>query len=128
MILHIRVGNAVTVQNVAVAVGFIQLDRTVEGKAHNGAAESLLAIEIGISDLVLVPSVHLCELQGIKTLIKNTAERLGIGLAAFGGGKTVIFEHHTAFKRHNTHAFIFFRRHCNTSFCSDVLTLPCFAT
>ncbi len=41
------------------------------------------------------------------------------GLAAFGGGKTVIFEHHTAFKGHNAHAFIFFRRHCNTSFCCD---------
>ena len=128
MIPHIPIGDAVTVQNVAVAVGFIQLDRTVEGKAHNGAAESLLAVEIGISDLVLVPSVHLCELQGIKTLIENTPERLGIGLAVFCGGKSVIFEHHTAFKGHNAHAFIFFRRHYNTSFCSDVLTLPCFAT
>ena len=63
MILHIRVGNAVTVQNVAVAVGFIQLDRTVEGKAHNGAAKSLLAVEIRISKLAFVPVVHLCELQ-----------------------------------------------------------------
>ena len=128
VILHIRVGNAVTVQNVAVAVGFIQLDRAVEGKAHNGAAESLLAVEIRVSKLAFVPIVHLCELQGVKALIENTPERLGIGLAVFGGGKSVIFEHYTAFKGHNAHAFIFFRRHCNTSFCSDVLTLPCFAT
>ena len=128
VIPHIRVGNAVTVQNVAVAVGFIQLDRTVEGKAHNGAAESLLAVEIRVSKLAFVPIVHICELQGVKALIENAPECLGIGLAVFGGGKSFIFEHHTAFKGHNAHAFIFFRRHCNTSFCSDVLTLPCFAT
>ena len=128
MIPHIRVGDAVTVQNVAVAVGLIQLDRAVEGKAHNSAAESLLAVEIRVSKLAFVPVVHLSKLQGVKTLIENTPERLGIGLAVFGGGKTVIFEHHAAFERHNAQAFIFFRRHCNTSFCSDVLTLPCFAT
>ena len=128
MIPHIRVGNAVTVQNVAVAVGFIQLDRTVEGKAHNGAAESLLAVKIRVIKLAFVPIVHLSKLQGVKALIENAPERLGIGLAAFGGGKSVIFEHHAAFKGHNAHAFVFFRRHCNTSFCSDVLTLPCFAT
>ena len=128
MILHIRVGNAVTVQNVAVAVGFIQLDRTVEGKAHNGAAESLLAVEIRVSKLAFVPIIHLCELQCVKALIENASERLWVGLAIFCGGKSFIFEHHAAFERHNAHAFIFFRRHCNTSFCSDVLTLPCFAT
>ena len=128
VIPHIRVGDAVTVQNVAVAVGFIQLDRTVEGKAHNGAAESLLAVEIRVSKLAFVPIIHICELQGVKALIENASERLGIGLAVFGGGKSVIFEHYAAFKGHNAQAFIFFRRHCNTSFCSDVLTLPCFAT
>ena len=68
VILHIRVGDAVTVQNVAVAVGFIQLDRAVEGKAHNGAAESFFAFKIGITHLILVPSVHLCELQGRECL------------------------------------------------------------
>lgn len=100
MIPHICVGDAVTVQNVAVAVGFIQLDRAVEGKAHNGAAESLLAVEIRVSKLAFVPIVHLCELQGVKALIENASERLGIGLAVFGGGKSVIFEHRAAFKGH----------------------------
>ena len=39
VVFHIRVGHAVTVQNVAVAVGLVQLDGAVEGKVHNGAAE-----------------------------------------------------------------------------------------
>ena len=62
MVFHILVGDLVSVQNIAVAVGLVQLDCAVEGKVHNGAAEAFLTIEIGISDLVLVPSVHLCEL------------------------------------------------------------------
>ena len=62
MVFHILVGNVISIENVAVAVGLVDLDGPVEGKVHNGAAESLLAIEIGMSNLVLVPSVHLCEL------------------------------------------------------------------
>ena len=62
MVFHILVGNLISVENVAVAVGLVHLDCTVEGKVRNGAAKSLLTIEIGISDLVLMPTVHLCEL------------------------------------------------------------------
>ena len=62
MVFHILVGDRISIENVAVAIGFVDLYSSVEGKVHNGAAESLLAVEIGISDLVLVPSVHLCEL------------------------------------------------------------------
>ena len=91
VVFHILVGNLISIKNVAIAVGFIDLDGSVEGKVHNGTAESLLAIEIGISDLVLVPSVHLCELQGIKTLVENASKGLGIGLAVLRGREALIF-------------------------------------
>ena len=47
-VFHILVSNLISVENVSIAVGLVHLDRAVEGKVHNGATESLLAIEIGI--------------------------------------------------------------------------------
>lgn len=127
MILQILVGHGVSVQNVAIAVGFVDLDGSVEGKVYNGATESLLAIEIGISDFILVPSVHLRELQGIKALVENASEGLGIGLAILDGSEPFIFLQHATFKRHDAHAFVSFRRHRNTSFFCDAFILPYFA-
>ena len=128
MVFHILVGNLISVENVAVAVGLVHLDSAVEGKVHNGAAEAFLAVEIGISDLVLMPIVHLRELQGIKTLVENASEGLGIGLTILGGSKALVFIQHAAFKRHDAHALASFRRHRNTSFFCDASILPFFAT
>lgn len=128
VILHILVGNSISVQNIAVAIGLKHLDGSVEGEVYNGAAESLLAIEIGISDLALVLIVHLCELQGIKTLVENASEGLGIGLAILGSSKALVLIQHAAFKRHDVHALVSFRRHRNTSFFCDASILPYFAT
>ena len=127
MILHILVGHCISVTDITVAVGFIYLDGSVKGEVYNGAAETLLAIEIGISDLVLVPIVHLCELQGIKALVENASEGLGIGLAILDGSEPFIFLQHATFKRHDAHAFVSFRRHRNTSFFCDAFILPYFA-
>ena len=128
MILHILVGNSISVQNIAVTIGLKYLDGSVEGEVYNGTAESLLAIEIGISDLVLMPIVHLRELQGIKTLVENASEGLGIGLAVLGGSEALVFIQHAAFKGHDAHAFVFLCRHRNTSFFCDASILPFFAT
>ena len=128
MILHILVGNSISVQNIAVAIGLKHLDGSVEGEVYNGTAESLLAIEIGISDLALVLIVHFRELQRVKALVKHTAEGLGIGLAILRSGKALVFIQHAAFKGHDAHAFVFLRRHYNTSFFCDASILPYFAT
>ena len=91
VVFHILVGHAVTVENVAVAVGLVDLDRAVEGKVHHGAAEAFLTFDIRISHLALVPIVHLCELQRIKALVENASEGLGIGLAVLCSGKALVF-------------------------------------
>ena len=128
MILHILISDSITVENVAVSVGLVYLDGSVEGEVYNSTAETLLAIEIGIADLSLVLIVHLCELQGIKTLVENASEGLGIGLAILDGSEPFIFIQHAAFKGHDAHALVSFCRHRNTSFFCDVSILPYFAT
>ena len=71
----------------------------------------------------------MCRIQYcIKALVENASEGLGIGLAVLGSGEDITFTKHTALKGHDAHAFIFFRRHCNTSFWSDAFILPYFAT
>ena len=128
MVYHILISDSITVENVAVAIGLKHLDGSVEGEVYNGTAESLLAIEIGIFDLVLMPIVHLRELQGIKTLVEDASEGLGIRLAVLGGSEALVFIQHAAFKRHDAHAFVFLCRHRNTSFFCDASILPFFAT
>ena len=128
--MHILIGHSVTVENVAVSVGFIYLDGSVEGEVYNGATESLLAIEIGIADLILVTLVYLRKFQRVQTLIKHAAKSTRIGLAVLEGGKSLVFIQHAALKGHDPHTLIlfFFRRHRNTSFFCDVSILPFFAT
>ena len=128
MVFHLLIGHTVTVENVAVSVGLVYLDGSVEGEVYNGTAETLLSVEIGISNLALVLIVHFRELQGIKTFVKHAAESTRIGLAILRSGKALVFIQHAAFKGHDAHALVSFRRHRNTSFFCDASILPFFAT
>ena len=130
MIPHIRVGNTVTVQNIAVAAGLKHLDCPFKGDVDNGTAVIVIAFKIRVADFILVTLVYLRKFQRVQTLIKHAAKSTRIGLAVLEGGKSLVFIQHAALKGHDPHTLIlfFFRRHRNTSFFCDASILPYFAT